>query len=106
MNNSGIEPLDQRVLVRPDPVEEVTKGGIFLPDSVQEKKKYEVVKATLIAAGMCAWSEAKAMRGFVAPEPGARVIISKYGGALMKGDDGEDYRLMNDEDVAAVMVGG
>lgn len=106
MNSSGLEPLDQRVLVRPDPVEEKTSGGIILPDSVQEKKKYEVSKATLVAVGACAWSEAKATRGFVAPEPGARVMISKYGGVMIKGDDGEDYRLMNDEDVAAVMVGG
>ena len=37
-NESGITPLDVRVLVLPDPVEEKTKGGIFLPEAHQERE--------------------------------------------------------------------
>lgn len=102
-NTSGINPLDMRVLVRPDPVEEVSKGGIIIiPDAV-EKEKYAQVKATLIAVGVNAWAEAKTHPAFTAPEPGARVMIAKYGGVLVKGSDGEEYRIMNDEDVTAVL---
>ena len=103
VNNSGIEPLDVRVLVRPDAVEEVTKGGIILAASVVEQEKYATVKATLVAVGVNAFAEAKANPAFEAPQPGARVMIAKYGGVVVKGDDGEDYRIMNDLDVTAVL---
>lgn len=103
VNSSGIEPLDMRVLVRPDPAEEVTKGGIIIiPDAV-EKEKYATVKATLVAVGVNAWAEAKAHPAFTAPQPGQRVMIAKYGGVMVKGSDGEDYRIMNDEDVTALL---
>lgn len=103
MNTSGIEPLDVRVLVHPDPVVEVTKGGIFLPDQVKESEKFATVKATLVAVGVNAFAEAKANPSFTAPAPGDRVMIAKYGGVQIKGDDGNEYRLMNDEDVVALL---
>lgn len=103
MNTSGIEPLDVRVLVHPDPVVEVTKGGIYLPDQVKETEKFATVKATLVAVGVNAFAEAKANPSFSAPEPGARVMIAKYGGVNIKGEDGQEYRLMNDEDVVALL---
>lgn len=104
MNTSGIKPLDLRVLVKPDPVEKKTAGGIILPDQTIEQKEWETCKATLVDCGTNAWSEAKAARGFVAPEAGARVMVSKYAGVKIKGTDGEEYRLMNDEDIVAVLV--
>lgn len=103
MNNSGINPLDMRVLVLPDKAEEVTKGGIIIiPDAV-EKEKYATVKATLIAAGVNAWAEARQHPAFTPPQPGQRVMIAKYGGVMVKGSDGEDYRIMNDEDITALL---
>lgn len=102
-NNSGVEPLDMRVLIRPDPVMKKTAGGIILADETIEQQKYATVKGTLIAVGSNAWCEAKAARGFIAPEPGARVMIAKYGGVVLKGDDGDEYRMMNDEDVVGVL---
>lgn len=102
-NTSGTEPIDQRVVVLPDPVEEKTKGGIILPDAHKEKQRWAQAKGTLVAVGACAWAEAKATRGFVAPEPGARVMFAKYGGATFDGDDGREYRIMNDEDVTGVL---
>lgn len=102
-NSSGINPLDMRVLVRPDPVEQRTAGGIIIPDSAREQKEHAQVKATLVAVGTNAWCEAKATRGFVAPEAGARVMIAKYGGVLVTGNDGADYRIMNDADITAVL---
>ena len=105
MNSSGIRPLDMRVLVLPDPVEEKTAGGIILIADHVEKQKYATVKATLVAAGVNAWAEAGAHPAFVAPIPGARVLIAKYGGVELKGDDGQDYRILNDVDVTATLEG-
>ncbi len=103
MNTSGIVPLDMRVLVKPDPVEEVTKGGIILAASHVEKEKYATCKATLIAVGVNAWAEARRSPDFIAPEPGDRVLIAKYGGVNLKGYDGDDYRILNDEDLTGLL---
>lgn len=102
-NTSGVRPLDVRVLVKPDSAETRTAGGIILPDANVEQKQYAQVKATLVAVGVNAWGEAKATRGFEAPRPGDRVMIAKYGGIVFDGDDGEKYRILNDEDVTGVL---
>lgn len=101
-NPSKIRPLDMRVLVLPDPVEKKTAGGIILIEPEVEKAQFAQCKATLIAVGENAWEEAASRSSaFVKPGPGARVLIAKYGGILIKGADGEEYRMMNDEDVLA-----
>jgi len=100
MNTSGIVPVDVKVLVRPDAVEEVTKGGIYIPDAVKDQKKYATVKSTVVAVGGNAfheWGEAKK------PAPGDRVLTAQYAGARAKGDDGQEYVVCNDEDVIAIL---
>ena len=104
VNSSGIEPLDMRVLVKPDKVEERTKGGIILVESHVEKEKYATCKATLVACGVNAWSEAQRHPAFITPRPGDRVLIAKYGGVMLTGEDGEEYRIMNDEDVTGLLT--
>jgi chaperonin GroES len=107
MNHSGIQPLDLRVLVLPDPVEVKTAGGIILPDQHKEREKYAMQHGTLVAVGENAWEEAASRSSaFVKPQPGDRVVISKYGGTMLTGTDGKEYRLMNDEDVIGRVMGG
>ena len=100
VNHSGIQPLDLRVLVFPDAVEVKTAGGIILPDQHKEREKYAMQHGTLVAVGENAWEEAAARTAeFVKPRPGDRIVISKYGGVVLTGKDGKEYRLMNDTDV-------
>jgi len=100
-NKSGIQPMDLRVLVRPDKVEDKI-GSIFIPDSKKESDQFAQCKATIVAVGENAWEEAASRSAaFRKPMPGDRVLISKYGGITVTGSDGEDYRLLNDEDVTA-----
>lgn len=106
MNTSGIQPLDMRVLVKPDPVEAKTAGGIIIPESTKEMQRFATVKATLITVGVNAWAEARSHPAFTAPAPGDRVLIAKYGGVELKGDDGAEYRILNDEDITALLVEG
>jgi chaperonin GroES len=107
MNSSGIQPLDLRVLVLPDPVEVKTSGGIIIPDTATEQKKYAMQFGTLIAVGENAWEEAASRSSaFVKPQPGERIFISKYGGTRVTGVDGAEYLLMNDEDVIGRVLGG
>jgi chaperonin GroES len=101
VNTSGLAPVDLRIVVKPDPVEEVTAGGIIRPDVVKDKAKYAATKATVVAVGCNAfleWGEAAKK-----PKPGDRVIFAQYTGAREKGADGEDYVVMNDKDLLAII---
>lgn len=100
-NPSGITPVDMRVLVKPDPVEEKI-GAIILADITKDKAKYAGTKATLIAVGANAfkdWGEGNDIK------PGARVHFAQYSGARLKGEDGEDYVVMNDADLTSTIEG-
>lgn len=100
VNRSGIQPLDLRVLVLPDSAETVSKGGIILPASATDQEKFAMQKGTLVSVGENAWEEAASRSShFRKPEPGARVLIGKYAGVRIKGLDGVEYLLMNDEDI-------
>ncbi|MEM6682599.1 MAG: co-chaperone GroES [Pseudomonadota bacterium] len=95
-DTSGIKSLDLRLLVKPDSVQEKTAGGIFLPDDHKEREKFAACKATVVNVGDLAFSEWKE-----AVEPGERILIAKYAGTIVKGADGEEYRIINNEDVLA-----
>lgn len=96
---SGFAPMDVKVLVKPDPVEEVTKGGIILADTTKDKQKYAATRGTLAAIGPNAFLE---WGSGPKPEAGDRILFAQYAGSRFKGDDGEEWVLMNDEDVIAV----
>ena len=101
MNTSGYTPLDTAILIYPDPVEEVSKGGIIMPDKVKERDMYAQTRATLIAVGDNAFAD---WGGNAAkPKPGDRVVMEQYAGKLHKGRDGADYRICRDVDVLALL---
>ena len=108
MNPSGIIPLDHRVLVLHDSVEEKV-GSIFLPPSETDKKKFAMTNATVVAVGALAWAEAKHdARNFGIdakfPCAGDRVKVGKYAGDQHKGDDGAEYTILNDTDVIGLLA--
>lgn len=98
-NPSGVAPLDVKVIVRPDPVEEKTKGGIILADTTKDRDKYAATRGELVARGPNAFAEWGSGN---APIDGARVLYAQYAGSRFKGDDGTDFIVMNDEDVIGV----
>lgn len=102
MNPSGVNPIDLRVVVKPDPAISKTAGGIILPDQERDRLRYATTKGTLIAVGDNAFEEAEARsKAFVRPAPGDRVLFGQYQGHKFQGPDGDDYLIMNDEDVLA-----
>lgn len=102
-NPCGFEPLDLRVLIKPDAAEKITAGGIILPEDETDKQAMAMTFGTLIAAGVNAWEEAASRSSaFVRPKPGDRVVFAKYGGITITGKDREKYRVMNDEDVIGI----
>ena len=95
-NPSGITPLDLVALVLPDAVEEVTKGGIIIPDAARDRQKYHTQKATIVALGKSCFAD-----WIEKPAPGDRVLIVQYAGTLIKGNDGLEYRIVRNEDIIA-----
>ena len=99
-NESGIVPVEYKVLILPEKVEEKTHGGIFIPDSAQEKAKYATMRGTLIACGAIAFTSPDWLD---CPKPGDKVLFDKYSGGVVKGKDGVDYRLINDKEIQAIL---
>ena len=96
---SSITPCGYRVLVKPDDVEKVSKGGIVL--AVDEKlEKAGQVFGTLAAVGMTAWNDEPSAWA----ELGDRVMYSKYAGkTILDPADGNEYTLLNDVDIIAIV---
>ena len=89
------QPLGDRVIVKPVEREEVSAGGIVLPDSAQEKpQEGEVVAVGPGRAG----DDGKR----IAPEAqvGDIVIYSKYAGSELK-EEGQDYLVLRESDILA-----
>ncbi len=121
INKSGIHPALDRVLIKPDEIEEKTEGGIIIPGTVTELHAMAQSIGTLVAVGPDAWTHytetvrdasgaviSVTTRGYQGPaaKPGDRVAFAKYGGLQVQGKDGETYRLMNDEDITAPVEDG
>lgn len=100
-NESGLSPVEYKILVKKDKVDDQTKGGIWIPISAKEKQEMKQEQATIIAVGGNAFEEWQG----VIPKVGDRVYIGKYSGYEVIGVDKEKYQLLNDKDIAAVIGG-
>jgi len=104
-NPSRIYPMEYKILVRPEDLEETDpvlkaakEAGIELPDNLKEREQMMQGEADLIAVGGNAFEDWNGK-----PKVGDRVLIAKYAGIITNGKDGVEYRLCNDKDVAAVI---
>jgi len=103
-NRTGIYPTEFKVLILPDAVEEVTKGGIIRPTMTTDNEKYATIEGRIIAVSHLAFSYATAKEwGDAKPKPGDRVIFAKYAGVRHKAKDGQEYLLISDKDVVATI---
>ncbi|MFZ5590919.1 MAG: co-chaperone GroES [Bacillota bacterium] len=92
-----IRPLGERVVVKPLPSEEVTKGGIVLPDTAKEKPQ----KGEVIAVGPGRLLD-NGTRVPVDVKVGDQVLFSKYAGNEFKIDDVE-YLILREADILGVI---
>ena len=97
MAKLGIRPLGDKVIVKRVDAEEVTSGGIVLPDSAQEKPKRAVVKAIgdgkLLDTGK---------RSTMQLKKNDEVLFTSYAGTEVK-VGGEEYLIMDETDILAVL---
>ena len=93
----GIQPFGDRILVRPLPAEEKTKAGIIIPDTAKEKPQ----EGEVVAVGKGRQSGDKVTPLEVKPKD--RVLYGKYTGTEVKGKDGQDYLIMKEDDILAII---
>lgn len=91
----NVKPLADRVLIKPMPKEEVTKGGIVLPDTAKEKPQEGEVVA--VGAGRI---DDKGNRVPIEVKKGDRVIYAKYAGTEIK-IEGDEYIILRESDILA-----
>ncbi len=92
----NLTPLHDRVIVKPAPAEEVTKGGLIIPDTVKEKPQ----RGEIVAVGGGKVAE----DGKTTPltvKIGDNVLYGKYSGTEIS-VDGVDYLIMRESDIFAV----
>ena len=90
-----VTPLGDRILVKRIEAEEKTVGGIVLPDSAKEKPK----EGKVISVGSGRVLD-DGSRSEMQLKAGDRIIFSSYAGNEIT-IDGEEYLIMNEEDVLA-----
>ena len=93
-----LTPLGSNVVIRPMDAEEVTAGGIVLPDSAQEQPKEGRVLS--IGDGKVL---ADGSRGEPQVSEGDRVVYSSYAGSPVQ-IEGEDLLIMSEDDILAVVA--
>lgn len=109
MNESGIKPIEYKVLVLPERVATESDGGIVYTQETVDAEELAQTEGILVDKSNLAFSNGKNSDGSVdrwacdIPTVGQRVKFSKYSGLMVDGVDGNRYRIINDKDVMAIL---
>jgi len=91
-----LQPLEDRIVVRPAEAQETTVSGLVIPDTAKEKPQ----EGSVVAVGPGRFEDGNRVPLDVAV--GDKVIYSKYGGTEVK-VEGEEYLILSARDVLAVI---
>jgi chaperonin GroES len=91
-----LEPLEDRVVVKPEEEEETTVSGIVIPDTAKEKPQ----QGQVVAAGPGRFEDGKRVPMDV--KVGDKILYSKYGGTEVK-VEGEEYLVLSSRDILAIV---
>ena len=93
-----IQPLGDRVIVKPLEAEEKTKGGIVLPDTAKEKPQ----EGKVLAVGKGKTLDNGEVKALELKE-GDRILYGKYSGTEITTKEGEELLIMREDDVLGVI---
>jgi chaperonin GroES len=95
----NLTPLGDRVIVKAVEQEEVSAGGIVLPETAKERPQ----RARVLAVGQGRYEDGKRIPPDV--REGDEIVYSKYGGTEVK-LEGEELLILAEPDILAKVVGG
>ena len=90
-----LQPLEDRIVVKPSEEEEMTASGLVIPDTAKERPQ----EGEVIAVGAGRFEDGQRIP--IDVKVGDKVIYSKYGGTEVK-IEGEDYLILSARDVLAI----
>ena len=93
----NIKPLHDRIVVKPIEAEELSAGGIVIPDNAKEKP----TKGEVVAVGTGKVFDNGQVRAMTV-KVGDKVIYGQYAGSTYKAD-GVEYKVLREDDVLAVI---
>ncbi|GAB4284255.1 MAG: co-chaperone GroES [Coriobacteriia bacterium] len=96
----NLKPLFDNVVVKPAKAEETVKSGIIIPDSAKEKP----TKGEVVAVGEGRFDEEGEKRIPMDVKVGDVVMYKEWGKTSVK-VDGEEYYIMSQNDILAVIEG-
>ena len=96
----NLQPLDDRLVVRPSESEETTASGLVIPDTAKEKPQ----QGEVLAVGPGRRSDSTGELIPLDVQVGDKVVYSKYGGTEFT-VDGEDLLILTSRDVLAKVAG-
>ncbi len=94
---SKLQPLGDRVVVKPSDRDEVSRGGIVLPDTAKEKPQ----RGSIIAVGQGRRDD-DGKRVAMDVKVGDEVLFAKYAGTEFKLED-DDLLILSEKDILAVV---
>ncbi len=94
---SSITPLSDRVVIKPEPAEEKTSSGLFIPDTAKEKPQ----RGTVVAVGQGRVENGTKIDMTV--KEGDTVLYGKYAGTEVT-IDGEELLIMREPDILGVLA--
>ena len=94
----NIKPLHDRIVVKPIEAEELSAGGIVIPDNAKEKP----TKGEVVAVGTGKVLDNGQVRAMTV-KVGDKVIYGQYAGSAYK-DVGTEYKIVREDDILAVLA--
>lgn len=104
-NTAGWSPIGDYVLVRPDLIARKSSGGVELPDDLADRMELAAITGVIVECGDEAFKwNADRTRPFEGykPKAGDRIIFEKYAGKPILGEDGGNYRILDDKSVGGI----
>lgn len=96
---TNLIPTGYRVLIKPDPLEDKSAGGILIVHSDERLARAATQTGVLVAIGKTAWADSQVPWC----EVGDHVVYAKYAGkVIVDPDTDEEYLVVNDEDILAI----
>jgi chaperonin GroES len=96
--STKLKPLDNKVVIEPHEADEVTPGGIFLPEQAKEQKQ----RGTVIAVGPGKMLNS-GERAAPSVKAGDEVIYPRWGGSEIE-IDGDTYKILAEDELLAVVA--
>ena len=118
-NKSGVQPVEYKCLVKVFPEDDKVedKSGFYKSKSTKiiyqsaqkEREEQGKMVGIFIASGGIAFTGdngAPPWPKYNIPKPGQWILFDRYGGCLLDGMDGEQYRLISDKEIGAIVEVG